>query len=178
MVPFSSQQIYYSLLHREAEYELVPLSVDRGLGVLVWSPLAGGLLTGKYRRDDPLPEGSRRALGWGEPPIYDEGRMWETIETLVSVAEGRGSSPAQVALAWLLGRPAVASVIVGARREEQLHDTLGAAELKLSPEETARLEEVSRPPLIYPYWHQLEMGPGRVSRGDESLLGQYRRSEG
>ncbi len=174
MVAYVSQQIYYSLLNREAEYELVPLAVDHGVGVLVWSPLAGGLLSGKYRRGQPPPEGARRAAGWGEPPIYDEEHTYDVIETLVSVAESRGVSPAQAALNYLIGKPAVSSVIVGARNEGQLTDNLRAADWTLSAEERARLDEVSRLPLIYPYWHQSAIPADRLSPGDETLLGQYR----
>ena len=171
---YVSQQIYYSLLHREVEYELIPLSVDEQLGVLVWSPLAGGLMTGKYRRGVTPPEGARHTTAWGEPPIYDEDRMYEVIEALVDVAAAQGCSPAQVALAYLLGRPAVTSVIVGARHEGQLADNLGAAELELSPEGRARLDEVSAPTLLYPYWHQLATAADRLGPADESLLAYYR----
>jgi aryl-alcohol dehydrogenase-like predicted oxidoreductase len=102
---FISQQIHYTLEAREAEYELIPIALDQGLGVLVWSPLAGGLLSGKHRRNQAAPEGSRQLAGWTEPPIRDENRLWTIIETLVSIAENRNVSAAQVALAWLLGRP-------------------------------------------------------------------------
>jgi aryl-alcohol dehydrogenase-like predicted oxidoreductase len=102
---FISQQIHYTLEAREAEYELIPIALDQGLGVLVWSPLAGGLLSGKHRRNQAAPEGSRQLAGWTEPPIRDENRLWIIVETLVSIAENRNVSAAQVALAWLLGRP-------------------------------------------------------------------------
>src|SRR6516165_11313155 len=95
---FVSQQIYYSLQARDTEYELVPLSLDQGLGILVWSPLAGGLLSGKYRRSDRNPEGTRRFVGWDEPPVYDEAKLYDTIELLLEVAAGHGVSAAQVAL--------------------------------------------------------------------------------
>src|SRR5512132_1731292 len=117
---YGSQQIYYSLQAREAEYELIPAALDQGLGVLVWSPLAGGLLSGKYRRDQAWPEDTRLAGDWDEPPIRDEQALYDVVDALVEIADARGASPAQVALAWLLGRPAVSSVIVGARTEEQL----------------------------------------------------------
>ena len=168
---FVSQQIYLSLQERSAEYEIVPSAIDQGLGLLVWSPLAGGLLSGKYRRGENAPPGSRHATDWDEPPIYDEDKLYDTIEVLVEVAEGRGVSPAQVALAWLLGRPGVTSVIVGARTDEQLADNLGAAALSLSAEESERLEAVSRPPLIYPFWHQRSTASDRLSEADLSLIG-------
>ena len=126
---FVSQQIYYSLQARDAEYELVPLTVDQGLGILVWSPLAGGLLSGKYRRGQDGPEGARHVSGWNEPPIRDEENLYDVVDALVEIAEGRGASPAQVALAWLLGRTGVTSVVIGARTDEHLADNLGAADL-------------------------------------------------
>src|SRR4051812_14240838 len=104
---FVSEQIYYSLQGRDAEYELIPAAVDQGLGVLVWSPLAGGLLAGRYRRGVRPSGGSRQLTEWNEPPVYDQERLYDTVEVLVSIGEDRGVSPAQVALAYLLGRPAV-----------------------------------------------------------------------
>lgn len=171
---YVSQQIYYSLLDREAEYELVPLSVDEGLGILVWSPLAGGLLSGKYRRGEQPPEGARHTSEWSEPPVYDEGRMYDIIEALVEVAAAHGRSPAQTALVYLLAKPAISSVILGARTEDQLADNLGAAEWTLTEEETARLDELSAPRLIYPYWHQAKTAADRLSPGDDTLLRNYR----
>jgi aryl-alcohol dehydrogenase-like predicted oxidoreductase len=170
---FVSQQIYYSLQERSAEYELLPLAVDQGLGTLVWSPLAGGLLSGKYRRGQDAPEGSRHLTDWDEPPVYDEDKLYDTIDVLVEIADGHGVSAAQVALAWLLGRPSISSVIVGARTDEQLADNLKAAELKLSGGERDRLEEVSRPPLIYPYWHQHKTASDRLSEADLALLAPH-----
>ena len=170
---FVSQQVHISLQAREAEYEIVPSAIDQGLGLLIWSPLAGGLLSGKYRRGQDAPAGTRRAAEWTEPPIYDEDKLYDTIEAVVEVAEGRGVSPAQVALAWLLERPGITSVIVGARTDDQLADNLAAATLSLSAEETALLEAVSRPPLIYPFWHQRASASDRLSAADLSLIGPY-----
>jgi aryl-alcohol dehydrogenase-like predicted oxidoreductase len=170
---FVSQQIYYSLQARDAEYELVPAAIDQGLGILVWSPLAGGLLSGKYRRGQTPPEGARQLTDWNEPPVYDEDKLYDTIEVLVEIADGHGVSAAQVALAWLLGRPAVTSVVIGARTTEQLADNLAAAELTLSEEERARLDEVSAMPLNYPYWHQANTAGDRLSPADLSLLGPH-----
>jgi aryl-alcohol dehydrogenase-like predicted oxidoreductase len=160
-------------MRREAEYELVPVSIDQGLGLLVWSPLAGGLLSGKYRRGDPGPEESRLLSGWDEPPVRDQEKLYDVVEVLVEVAKDRGASPAQVALAWLLARPAVTSVIIGARTSGQLDDNLGAADLSLTAGELARLEEVSRPPLLYPYWHQAKTAADRLGPADLSLLGPH-----
>jgi aryl-alcohol dehydrogenase-like predicted oxidoreductase len=173
---FVSQQIHYSLQAREAEYELVPISVDQGLGILVWSPLAGGLLSGKYRRGQPTPEGTRHFQSWGEPPVRNEAQLYDIVEALVAIAAERGVSPAQVALAWLLGRPAVTSLIFGARTDRQLADNLAAARLTLSPEERARLDTVSAPPLLYPYWHQAKTASDRLGPADLAVLGPYIRS--
>ncbi len=170
---FVSQQVYLSLQERSAEYEIVPSAIDQGLGVLIWSPLAGGLLSGKYRRGQPPPPGARHASEWTEPPVYDEDKLYDTIEVLVEIAEGRGVSAAQVALAWLLARPGITSVIVGARTDEQLADNLAAATLELTPEEHGRLEAVSRPPLIYPFWHQRNSASDRLSDADLSLIAQH-----
>ena len=172
-IPFVSQQIHYTLQAREAEYELIPISLDQGLGVMVWSPLAGGLLSGKHRRNAAAPEGTRQLAGWPEPPIADENKLFDIIEELVAVAEARGVSAAQVALAWLLGRPAVSTLIIGARTDAQLKDNLAAAELKLTSEERARLDKVSQPVLLYPYWHQLASASSRLSPEDLSLIGPY-----
>jgi aryl-alcohol dehydrogenase-like predicted oxidoreductase len=148
---FVTQQIHYTLEAREAEYELLPISVDQGLGVLVWSPLAGGLLSGKYSRDKAT---ARQLAGWSEPPIRDEDRLWRIVDTLVEIGKERGVSAAQVGLAWLLGRPAVASLVIGGRNEAQFKDNIAAANLTLSLEERTRLDTVSKPPVLYPYWHQ------------------------
>lgn len=170
---FVSQQIYYSLIGRDAESELIPLTLDQGVGILVWSPLAGGLMSGKYRRDLPGPAGSRHTTDWGEPPIADWDHVYDVIDTLVEVADGRGVSGAQVALSWLLGRAGITSVIIGARTEAQLAENLAAADLVLADDERARLDKVSLPVLQYPYWHQKATASARLSEADLSLIGQY-----
>src|ERR687886_2180602 len=139
---YVSQQIHYTLQAREAEYELVPLAIDQECSILVWSPLAGGLLSGKYRRDKDATEG-RHLEGWDEPPVYDSDKLYDIVDVLVEIAEDRDVSAAQVALSWLLGRPGVASIIVGARTDEQLADNLEAAALELTEGERRRLDEVS-----------------------------------
>ena len=169
---FVSQQIYYSLQARDAEYELVPISIDQGLGILVWSPLAGGLLSGKYRRQQG-PEGGRHVGGWHEPPIHNEDKLYDTIDVLVEVSKAHQVSAAQVALAYLLGRPGVASLVIGARTEEQLADNLAAATLKLTPEERQRRDQVSAQGLLYPYWHQAQNAKERLSPADLALLGPH-----
>jgi len=163
---FVAQQIHYTLEAREAEYELLPISVDQGLGVLVWSPLAGGLLSGKHRRDRSAPEGTRQTAGWTEPPIRDEDRLWDIVDALVAVGAEHGVSAAQVALAWLIARPGVTSLVIGGRTEEQFKDNLAAASLELSADELARLDDVSRPPVLYPYWHQWSTASQRLSAPD------------
>jgi aryl-alcohol dehydrogenase-like predicted oxidoreductase len=170
---FVSEQIYYSLQAREAEYELVPAAIDQGLGILVWSPLAGGLLSGKYRRGTQAPAGSRLLSEWDEPPVYDEDKLYDTVDVLVDIADSRGMSAARIALAYLLGRPGVTSLVIGARTSEQLADNLAAAELTLDEDERARLDKVSAPPLIYPYWHQARTASDRLSPADLSLLGPH-----
>ena len=170
---FAAQQVYYSLEARDAEYELVPLAVDQGLGILVWSPLAGGLLSGKYRRNSSPESGTRQVSGtWNEPPVRTREKLYDTVEILVDIAGAHGASPAQVALAWLLGL-AVTSVIIGARTDEQLLDNLGGASLLLSADERAALDKVSAPELIYPYWHQLNTAADRLGPADLALLAQH-----
>jgi aryl-alcohol dehydrogenase-like predicted oxidoreductase len=170
---FVSQQIYYSLQARDAESELVPVSLDQGLGILVWSPIAGGLLSGKYRRGVDAPSGSRHLTDWNEPPVHNEDQLYDTIEVLVEVGQEHGVSAAQVALAYTLAKPGVTSLIVGARTEEQLADNLAAADLKLGEEEMARLDKVSAQPLRYPYWHQANTSGDRLSPADLTLLGPH-----
>jgi aryl-alcohol dehydrogenase-like predicted oxidoreductase len=163
---YVTQQIHYTLEAREAEYELLPISVDQGLGILVWSPIAGGLLSGKHRRNQPTPDGTRQLAGWTEPPIRDEDRLWDIVDVLVDIGKARGVSAAQVALAWLLGRPAVTSLVIGGRNEAQFKDNIAAAGLKLTLDERTRLDQVSKPPVIYPYWHQALSAYRRFSEAD------------
>ena len=176
---FAAHQIYYSLEARDAEYELLPLAVDQGLGLLIWSPLAGGLVSGKYRRNASPSEGTRQVSGtWNEPPVRDQEKLYDTVDVLVDIAAGRaGVSPAQVALAWLLGRPAVTSLIIGARTDEQLRDNLAAADLTLTADEREALDKVSAPELVYPHWHQLATAKDRLGAADLALLGQHLTSE-
>ena len=168
---FVSLQLHYSLEAREAELELIPLSIDQGLGLLLWSPLAGGLLSGKHTRDSGPT--SRQLADWGEPPIYDEDRLWNIVDVIRAIAQERGVSGATIALAWLLGRPGVTSVIIGARTEQQFADNLAAADFVLSDEENARLEKVSRKPLPYPYWHQCKTASDRLGPADMALFAPY-----
>jgi aryl-alcohol dehydrogenase-like predicted oxidoreductase len=168
---FASHQIYWSLIGRDAELELVPAAVDRGLGILVWSPLAGGLLTGKYRRDSKPGSGSRQLTTWAEPPIYDQAKVHDIVDVLVDVADAHQVPAAQVALAWLLTKPSVTSVIVGARNEQQIGQTLGAPDLQLAPAQIELLNSVSASPLPYPMWHQAKSVRDRLSSADHIALG-------
>jgi aryl-alcohol dehydrogenase-like predicted oxidoreductase len=170
---FVSEQIYYSLQARDAEYELIPAAVDQGLGVLVWSPLAGGLLSGKYRRDITAPAGSRHLTDWNEPPVRDQELLYDTVDALIDIGQAHDVSAAQVALAWLLRKPAVTTLVIGARTSDQLADNLAAADLDLSGEEMDRLDKVSDPPLLYPYWHQAKTARDRLSPADLTLLGRH-----
>jgi aryl-alcohol dehydrogenase-like predicted oxidoreductase len=168
-----SQQIYYSLVARDVEWELLPIAMDQGLGVMVWSPLASGLLSGKYRRDHE-PTGTRIAA-WSIPPRPEGAFLYQVVDVLTAIAQENNVTPAQVALAWLLTRPAVATLIVGARTDEQLVENLRAADVRLSAEQIHRLEQVSRKPLPYPLWQQVAISPDRLSQSELSLLGPYLR---
>ena len=151
---YVANQTYYSLVGRDYEWELMPLGLDQGLGAVVWSPLGWGRLTGKIRRGQPLPETSRlhKTADIG-PPLEDE-YVYKVVDALDAVAGETGRSVPQVALNWLLQRPTVSSVIIGARNEEQLRQNLGAGGWALTAEQVARLDEASARPAAYPYWHQ------------------------
>jgi len=151
---FVAHQVYYSLLGREYEWELMPLGLDQKVGALVWSPLGWGRLTGKIRRGQPLPEVSRlHETAQMGPQVSDE-RLYRVIDALDAVAAETGKTVAQVALNWLLQRPTVSSVIIGARTEEQLRQNLAAAGWNLTAEQVATLDKASAQSPIYPYWHQ------------------------
>ncbi len=147
---FESIQAYYSIAGRELEREIVPVALDQGLGILVWSPLAGGLLSGKFSEGTAGPEGARRST-FDFPPV-DRQRAFRCVEAMRPIAQAHGVSVARVALAWVLHRPAVASVIVGAKTLEQLADNMAASELQLSAPELTTLDEVSKLPREYPGW--------------------------
>jgi aryl-alcohol dehydrogenase-like predicted oxidoreductase len=170
---FVSQQVYYSLHSRDIESEIVPACMDQGLGILVWSPLAGGLLTGKYRRGAQAPAGSRHLSDWSEPPVHDEEKLYATIDVAVRIGEAHGVSAAQVSLAYLLARPAVTSLVVGARTSQQLADNLAAANLELTADEITALDNVSGEPLRYPFWHQRNTSAERLGAADLSLIGRH-----
>jgi aryl-alcohol dehydrogenase-like predicted oxidoreductase len=147
---FETLQAYYSIAGRDLERELVPLIGEEKLGLMVWSPLAGGLLSGKYGPGANGPEGSRRA-SFDFPPV-EKDRAWACIEAMREIGDAHGVSVARVALSWLLAKPHVMSIIIGAKTVEQLDDNLAAAELQLSSEDIAKLDEVSKLPPEYPGW--------------------------
>jgi aryl-alcohol dehydrogenase-like predicted oxidoreductase len=165
---FVVTQNFYSPAFRDVELELLPAVIDAGLGMLVWSPLAGGLTSGKYRRDRQ-PENGRHLTEWDEPPVDDAERLWNTVDALVAVGEECGRSAAQVSLAWLMARPGIASVIIGARNEDQLSDNLAALELELTDDQMDRIERASRPRLAYPIWHQRKTVASRLAEADKVL---------
>ena len=163
---YVAHQAYYSLIGREYEWELMPLGVDQKVGAVVWSPLGWGRLTGKIRRGQAVPKVSRlHATAADGPPVADE-HLYRVVDALDGVAKETGKSVPQIALNWLLQRPTVANVIVGARNEEQLRQNLGAIGWNLTPEQVAKLDTASATTLTYPYWHQrgfTERNPPPVS---------------
>ena len=151
---YVGHQVYYSLIGREYEWELMPLALDQGVGALVWSPLGWGRLTGKIRRGQPLPAESRlHKTSEQGPPVADED-LYRVVDALDEVAKETGKSITQVALNWVVQRPSVATVIFGARNEQQLRQNLGAVGWDLSHEQVAQLDSASDVTPIYPYWHQ------------------------
>ena len=153
---YVAHQAYYSLVGRDYEWELMPLALDQNVGAMVWSPLGWGRLTGKIRRGQPLPEVSRRRSQISNDigPRVDDEHVFRVVAAIDEIAEQTGKSVSQIALNWLLSRPSVSSVIIGARDEAQLRENLGAVGWNLSSEQVARLDAVSTLPLAYPYWHQ------------------------
>jgi aryl-alcohol dehydrogenase-like predicted oxidoreductase len=157
---FDTLQAYYSLAGRDLEREIVPLLEAEKTGLLVWSPLAGGLLSGKFTRKNQKPENSRRSAF--DFPIVDKERTWKIIDVLVPIAKSHNVSAATVALAYVLAKPFVTSIIIGAKRLDQLQDNLAAADLKLAPEELKQLDEVSALPPEYPGWMLPFQGANRL----------------
>jgi len=151
---YIAHQAYYSLVGREFEWELMPLGLDQKVGTVVWSPLAGGLLAGKVGRNRKAPDGSRVAALGGTGTALPDDDLYEITDALEAIAQETGRSISQVALNWLLRRPTVATIVIGARNEAQLKDNIGAAAFTLTPEQVKRLDEASARPKIYPYWHQ------------------------
>jgi aryl-alcohol dehydrogenase-like predicted oxidoreductase len=162
LVRYICQQVNYSLIARDIEHEIVPLALDQAVSVMAWSPLHAGLLTGKFRRDARPSESRLNQLD--VPGTVDFERVYRIVDVLDDIAKARGVSPSQVALNWVMHRPAVSTVIIGARHEAQLRDNLAAATWRLSPDEATRLDDVSALPEPYPYWHQHKFGVERNPR--------------
>ena len=151
--PYVAHQAYYSLVAREYEWELMPLAIDQGVGTVAWSPLAGGALSGKVRRGQPIPDGSRVSQ-LGLERAGDVERLFDIVAVIEEIAGETGKTVPQVALNWVLHRPTVASVVIGARSEIQLRENLAAADWRLDSAHVARLDAASNRRPIYPYWHQ------------------------
>jgi aryl-alcohol dehydrogenase-like predicted oxidoreductase len=153
---YVAHQVYYSLINREYEWELMPLGLDQKVGAIVWSPLAAGMLGGKYRRNHPMPADSRVAQGGSPIPdmVVNTEVLYTIMDVLDELAKETGKTVAQVAINWLLQRPTVSSIIIGARNEEQLRQNLAAVSWNLTTDQVKRLDEVSDQATIYPYWHQ------------------------
>lgn len=149
---FITLQAYYSLVCRDLENELIPLCLDQKLGILVWSPLGGGFLTGKYRRGQARPQGARRSDPNGQFLSFDEEKAFDIVEELDTIAKNHNATVAQAALNYLLQKRGITSVIIGTKNPDQLKDNLKTVEWKLTDEEMNRLDEVSKPQLGYPYW--------------------------
>jgi aryl-alcohol dehydrogenase-like predicted oxidoreductase len=161
---FDTLQAYYSIAGRDLEREIVPLLESERVGLLVWSPLAGGLLSGKYSRTIQKPADSRRSEF--DFPIVDKERAWKILDVMAPIAKAHDCSPARVSLAWLLAKPVVTSVIIGAKRHDQLQDNLAAVELTLSQDELRRLDDVSALPPEYPGWMLPFQGADRLEAVD------------
>ena len=155
---YVANQTYYSLVGRDYEWELMPLGLDQGVGAVVWSPLGWGRLTGKIRRGQPLPETSRLHKTAEAGPPLDDDYVFKVVDALDVIAAETGKTVPQVALNWVLQRPTVSTVIVGARNEEQLRQNLGAVGWTLTADQIKRLDEASAKPAAYPYWHQASFG--------------------
>ncbi|MFN8442632.1 MAG: aldo/keto reductase [Caldilineaceae bacterium] len=149
-----AHQAYYSLAGREYEWELMPLAIDQKVGTIVWSPLGGGRLTGKIRRDQPPPAGSRASVNSETSQSGNNEALYRTVEAMDEIVQETGKTHSQIALNWLLQRPTITSIVFGARNEAQLHENLGAVGWNLTSEQVAKLDAASFIPPIYPYWHQ------------------------
>jgi len=147
---FCAAEMYYSLVGRDVEYDIVPFLEDAGIGMMVWSPLAGGFLTGKYTRENPQGDGGR-LTGFDFLP-YDREKGYAVVDKLREIAKAHNASPAQIALAWLLGKRGVTSILIGANKMAQLEDNLGAVNVKLAADQMTQLDELTAPAALYPHW--------------------------
>jgi len=157
---YVGHQVYYSLVGRDYEWELMPLAVDQGVGALVWSPLGWGRLTGKIRRGQPLPENSRlqnkSVVDAGPTPDWEH--VYKVVDAIDEVAKETGKTVPQIALNWLLRQPTISTLVIGARDEKQLRANLAATGWELTADQIAKLDAASQTPLAYPYWHQVQFG--------------------
>src|SRR5688572_25933235 len=153
---YVAHQAYYSLINRDFEWELMPLAIDQKIGTIVWSPLASGMLTGKYRRNQPIPKNTRVAQGGSPVPAdtIDNERLYNIIDRVDAIANETGKTAAQISLNWLLQRPTISNIIIGARNEDQLKQNLDAVGWSLSLDQVKSLDEASETFPVYPYWHQ------------------------
>lgn len=152
---YVAHQAYYSLINREFEWELMPLGIDQKVGTIVWSPLASGRLSGRINRAHPMPAAdSRYSQGGGQGPDVEQEFLFNIVDVLESIAQETGKSIPQISLNWLLQKPTISSLVVGARNEKQLKENLGAVGWRLSAEQISRLDEISAVTPVYPYWHQ------------------------
>ncbi len=153
---YIAHQVYYALTNRDYEWELMPLGIDQKVGAIVWSPLAAGLLGGKYKRNQPKPIDTRTAQGGSPIPseVVDDELLYNVVDVLEEIASETGKTIAQVAINWVLQRPTVSSIIIGARNEKQLKENFEAIGWNLTTEQIQRLDKASEVPPIYPYWHQ------------------------
>jgi aryl-alcohol dehydrogenase-like predicted oxidoreductase len=163
LVRYICQQVNYNLIARDVEHEIIPLALDQSVGIMAWSPLHAGLLSGKFRRGAPRPSVSR-LNELDVPGTVDFDHVYRIVDKLIEIATARGVTPAQVALNWVMNKPGVDTVIIGARDEAQLRDNLAAADWRLSAEEMLALDEVSALPEPYPMWHQHKFGIERNPR--------------
>jgi aryl-alcohol dehydrogenase-like predicted oxidoreductase len=168
---FATLQAYYSIAGRDLERELVPLLEAERMGLLVWSPLAGGLLSGKFSRENQNPQGSRRSEF--DYPLVDKERTWRILDAMAPIAAAHDCSPARISLAWLLAKPVVTSVIIGAKRLEQLQDNLSASDLQLTADEMNRLDEVSALTPEYPGWVLAQQEAERSGALDQRATWDY-----
>ncbi len=165
LAKFVSLQAYYTIAGRDLEREIVPLLLDQNVGLMVWSPLAGGLLSGKYKRDEKGPEGSRR-VEFDFPPVDNE-RAFDILDVLHPMAKEKGVSVARLALAWLLEQPVVSTVIIGAKKAEQLEDNLKAIEVTFTADELQKLDSISQLPAEYPGWMYERQGRDRKAQTEK-----------
>lgn len=179
MVPPVAHQIYYTPEAREAEYELIPAAEEFGIGSMVWSPLGQGLFGGKAKADGGMPDGTRQGTkGWKEPFVSDWDRFGRVLSAVEAVAAETGRPVPQVTLAYLRDRPGIHSIVLGARTPGQLADNLASADLVLTPEQAARIEEAGRPAPIYPFWHRAMWAVDRPTPSERGYLDGYRKTVG